>query len=95
MLPIQPQSLDLLIIARPRSRLLFWLAFRTNSSPAYADPCRGAQALRLSRWGGRRTASDPLVLVLHLGYAWVPIGLLLLGLSVAGVDIRKVPESTR
>ena len=34
--------------------------------------------------------SDPLVLVLHLGYVWIPIGLLLLGLSISGIDI---PES--
>ena len=34
--------------------------------------------------------SDPLVLVLHLGYVWIPIGLFLLGLSIAGIDI---PES--
>ena len=29
------------------------------------------------------------MLILHLGYVWVPIGLLLLGLSVAGVDIPQ------
>ena len=49
-----------------------------------------AQALRLSRWGGLRTGSDPLVLILHLGYAWVPAGLMLLGLSVVEIDL---PES--
>jgi uncharacterized protein involved in response to NO len=49
-----------------------------------------AQALRLSRWGGLRTKSDPLVLILHVGYSWVPVGLLLLGLSLAGADL---PES--
>ena len=48
-----------------------------------------AQALRLSRWGGFRTGSDPLVLILHLGYAWVPAGLLLLGLSVVGIDLPQ------
>jgi uncharacterized protein involved in response to NO len=48
-----------------------------------------AQTLRLSRWGGHRTAGDPLVLVLHVGYLWLPIGLLLLGLSVAGRDIPR------
>ena len=48
-----------------------------------------AQALRLLRWGGLRTMSDPLVLILHVGYAWVPAGLLLLGLSVAGFAIPR------
>ena len=30
-----------------------------------------------------------MVLVLHLAYAWIPIGLLLLGLSVAGLNIAE------
>ena len=41
----------------------------------------GAAALRLSRWRGLRTLHDPLLLVLHLGYAWLALGLVLLGLS--------------
>ena len=48
-----------------------------------------AQALRLSRWRGYRTWPDPLVLILHVGYAWVPLGLLLLGLSVGGIAIPR------
>ena len=47
----------------------------------------GLQVLRLARWGGWRTASEPLVLILHLGYAWLPIGLLLTGLSIVDMDI--------
>jgi len=36
-----------------------------------------ANALRLARWRGHRTLAEPLVAVLHLGYAWIPAGLLL------------------
>jgi uncharacterized protein involved in response to NO len=36
-------------------------------------------ALRLAQWKGWRTKSEPLVLVLHLGCAWLPIGLIILG----------------
>ena len=32
------------------------------------------QAARLARWAGDRTFADRLVLVLHVGYAFVPIG---------------------
>ena len=35
------------------------------------------QALRLWRWKGPYTWSEPLVLILHLGYAFVPLGFLL------------------
>lgn len=40
-------------------------------------------AARLARWAGDRTVRDPLVLILHLSYAFVPIGLLLTGLAAA------------
>lgn len=39
---------------------------------------------RLVRWRADRTLREPLVWVLHLGYAWVAVGLLHLGASVAG-----------
>jgi uncharacterized protein involved in response to NO len=39
-------------------------------------------AVRLGRWQGQRTAAEPLVLVLHLGYVWIPIGLALLAASI-------------
>jgi uncharacterized protein involved in response to NO len=90
-LPRQPQKLDLLIIASTALALLFWLAFHGHQlTGVMLILAAVAQALRLSRWGGLRTTGDPLVLVLHLGYVWVPIGLLLLGVSIAGFDI---PES--
>jgi uncharacterized protein involved in response to NO len=40
------------------------------------------QAARLVRWAGERTFADRLVLVLHVGYAFVPIGFLLLGAAI-------------
>jgi len=36
---------------------------------------------RLARWQGHRTLTEPLLWSLHLGYAWVPVGLLVLGAS--------------
>ncbi|MBV0932747.1 NnrS family protein [Marinobacterium weihaiense] len=44
-----------------------------------------AQLLRLWRWHGWQTRSEPLLLVLHIGYAWLGIGLLLLAGSSAGL----------
>jgi len=34
-------------------------------------------AARMKSWGTKHTSSEPLLWVLHLGYAWVPIGLVL------------------
>ncbi|MCA0201458.1 MAG: NnrS family protein [Proteobacteria bacterium] len=38
-----------------------------------------AHAARLARWRGSATWAEPLVWILHIGYAWLPLGLLLLG----------------
>jgi len=37
--------------------------------------------LRLARWCGWRTVVEPLVAILHIGYAWLAIGLWLLGMA--------------
>jgi uncharacterized protein involved in response to NO len=39
------------------------------------------QALRLARWAGDRTISERLVLILHIAYAFVPLGFILMGLA--------------
>jgi uncharacterized protein involved in response to NO len=38
---------------------------------------------RLGRWAGFKTAAEPLVWVLHLGYAWLGLGFVALGLAVS------------
>jgi len=89
-LPTQPQRLDLLVIVSTALALLLWLGFPDNQLTGFALMLAGgAQFLRLSRWGGMRAVSDSLVLILHVGYAWIPIGLLLLGLSVGGFDVPR------
>jgi uncharacterized protein involved in response to NO len=40
-----------------------------------------AIGLRLSRWRGLSTAREPLLLILHVGYAWLALGLLLCGVD--------------
>lgn len=43
-----------------------------------------AQLLRLMRWQGWNTAPEPLLWSLHLGYAWLGVGLLLNGVALLG-----------
>lgn len=40
------------------------------------------QTIRLARWAGDRTAREPLLLVLHVGYGFVPLGFLLAALAI-------------
>lgn len=42
----------------------------------------GVNLARLTRWRGNRTTAEPLLSILHLGYVWLGLGLLLLGASV-------------
>ena len=63
--------------------LLLWAAL--PGSPASAGLlllAALAQAWRLSRWTGLATWAEPLLFILHLGYAWLAAGLALLGLSI-------------
>lgn len=46
-----------------------------------------AQAWRLWQWDPLATRATPILWVLHLSYAWIPLGLLLLALSLAGVAV--------
>jgi uncharacterized protein involved in response to NO len=50
-----------------------------------------AQAARLSRWEGARTWREPILFVLHLGYAFVPLGAFVLSISILWP--RIVPTS--
>ena len=42
---------------------------------------------RLLRWRGIATAAEPLLLVLHIGYAWLIIGVAFLGLAMLDADV--------
>jgi uncharacterized protein involved in response to NO len=44
---------------------------------------------RLSRWHGWVTWREPLVLILHLGYGWLAVSLLVLGCSILGIGLPK------
>ncbi len=47
----------------------------------------GLQTVRLARWQPHRTLAEPLVTVLHVGFAFVPLGFVLAGLALLrGID---------
>ncbi len=89
-LPTQPDRFDLFVIAATALALFGWIA-APEAAPAGALLIAAGllQAARLARWSGLRAARDPLVLILHVGYAWVPIGLILLGASVIGTAVPR------
>lgn len=69
-------------------------AFAALLSPLPAAPagslCIGAAALHAARlwtWDPWCTRGSPILWILHLSYAWIPVGLLLLGLHALGAPI--------
>lgn len=66
--------------------LLVWIAAPDAQMTGVVLILAGAlQAVRLARWAGERTWRDRLVLILHVAYAFVPIGFVLIGLSSWGL----------
>lgn len=81
-LPVPFARFDMATIAASAAALLAWVAAPTHPASGALLMIAGAlQAVRLARWAGDRTAADRLVLVLHVGYAFVPLGFLLMGAS--------------
>ncbi len=62
--------------------LIAWVAAPASSVAGALKMAGGiAAGLRLSRWRGLDTVSEPMLFILHVGYGWVAVGLLLLGLN--------------
>lgn len=79
-LPAQPNRFDLATLAVTALALLAWAALPdAKVSGALLIAAGALQAFRLARWSGWRTWREPLVLILHVAYVWLPLGLLLLG----------------
>ncbi len=91
-LPISFARFDMAAIAAGAAALLAWIGLPAHPVTGALMLLAGAlHAARLARWAGDRTAADRLVLVLHVGYAFVPLGFLLIG---ASVFLSAVPAST-
>jgi uncharacterized protein involved in response to NO len=73
------------IIARGRARATWSILPDWPPVALLALLAAGLNAVRLWRWRGPRTLDEPLVLVLHLAYAFVPIGLVAMALAALGV----------
>ncbi len=66
--------------------LMLWVALPETTLSAIALMLAAlVQLIRLSRWLGWRTVASPLLVMLHLAFAFLPCGLFALGLSGLGV----------
>lgn len=82
-LPVPLSRFDMVTIVSSAFSLVLWIAAPAHLMTGTLLLMVGCmQSIRLIRWAGDRTLAEPLVLVLHIGYAFIPVGFLLLGLSV-------------
>ncbi|MBN9066097.1 MAG: NnrS family protein [Rhizobiales bacterium] len=81
-LPVPVSRFDAVAIGLSALALAAWTFFPDGTATGTALIAAAAlTAIRLARWAGDRTWRDPLVLILHVGFACVPLGLLLAGLA--------------
>ena len=93
-LPAPFASFDKLALVALLLALVLWAAAPESRLAGTALVVAGlTQAARLARWAGYRTGAEPLVWVLHLGYAFVPLGAVVLGLAVLAPLAVSVPAA--
>jgi uncharacterized protein involved in response to NO len=85
-LPAQFGWFDAVVMAAGVIALMAWIGAPEAEATGLALIVAGClHVVRLSRWAGYRTIPDRLVLILHLAYAFIPVGYLLGGLAAFDV----------
>jgi uncharacterized protein involved in response to NO len=89
-LPLPFGKFDMVTIALSAAALCLWVA-APDGLLLGAVLCNAAvlHVVRLARWAGERTARERLVLVLHVAYAFVPLGFALAGLAAFGLVLHS------
>jgi uncharacterized protein involved in response to NO len=84
-LPIPFGKFDMVAIVVSAAALCLWIIARDGLLPGAALCAAGILHLvRLARWAGERAARERLVFVLHVAFAFVPLGFALAGLAAFG-----------
>jgi len=82
-LPVPFGRFDMVVIVASAAALLLWIVIPQTFIAGIVLLMAGIlQTMRLARWAGDRTTRERLVLILHLGYAFIPLGFVLVGLAV-------------
>ena len=89
-LPIPYNGFDRIVLIVSAAALLGWTV-RPEGPVSGVLLCAAGllNIARMTRWAGDRTGSDRLVLILHVAYVFVPVGMLLAGLTA--LELMDVP----
>lgn len=86
--PASPSRFDVVTLVLGAAALIAWAISPTLYAAGLALTLAGAlHVARLARWQGWRASDEPLVLVLHVGYFWLALGLLLIGLAIVAPSV--------
>ncbi|MGR3659742.1 MAG: NnrS family protein [Paracoccaceae bacterium] len=86
-LPTPFNKFDKITLALSAVALIAWIAAPEAKITGVALLISGAfHVARLSRWAVERTLNQPLVTILHVGYAFVPLGFLINGAAAMWPD---------
>ncbi len=87
-LPVPFGRFDMIAMVASGITLAAWVAVPDHRATAgLAAIAAALNVWRLSRWAGERTFGEPLVTVLHIGFAFVPLGFALVALAIARPDL--------
>lgn len=85
-LPAQFALFDLTTLLLTVVALVLWIAIPASHITGAALLLVGAlHVIRMGRWAGDRVLRDRLLLILHVGYAFLPLGFLLAGAGAFGL----------
>ncbi len=86
--PASPSRFDAVALSVGAISLGIWAISPELYAAGLALTLAGAlHFVRLARWRGWRTTVEPLVLILHLGYFWLALGLCLKGLAILAPSV--------
>jgi uncharacterized protein involved in response to NO len=81
-LPATFGRLDKAALVATAVAMILWVAAPDSTATGSAQIVAGLLlAARMMRWRGLRTIKEPILLILHVGYLWLAVALLLLGAS--------------
>lgn len=87
-LPSPFDTFDVAVMGASAAALLSWVVLPVSLVTAsFAALAFLLNAARLLRWQGKQACAEPLVLILHVGFGFVPLGFALLAVSIARPDV--------
>lgn len=90
-LPVPFNRFDAAAMIATLIAMAAWIVFPdARATGALALLAGLLQAVRLARWAGDRTWREPILFILHVGYAFIPLGFLLLAGAILTEEFPQV-----